>query len=336
MYIGQAVHRTTVPQRVAIKILIDTNYWDRPYSEILILTRLRHFNILSIIGAGQLYGALYIVSELMDANMNTVWNAHKMAKVPMSFGKKRMILQQILRGIAYIHKMGIVHGDLDWRNIFVYRLPGKSYIDYVIIKVGDVGLSEATDIDPINPYKGVRGRKGVAERRVKRTRRLATMFRKRMLFSIAKNRRVHFRKNVYPTDKWRSRDMWMFGKLMGEILLGEIRKGPTKNIRKEIMRRKDIHIQLRYIVSSLLIKNPQTIPSAEMLLTHPYFQPNITSPFKRFVGQWPQPRINLPESEEEGEVSVGPPTMAAREEESVGEWEEEDASYVPDPSDPDV
>jgi len=60
------------------------------------------------------------------------------------------ILQQILKGLSYVHQRNIIHRDIKPKNIFLIRLQNNE----VQVKLGDFGLARGVDGEPLTPSPG--------------------------------------------------------------------------------------------------------------------------------------------------------------------------------------
>lgn len=120
---------------VAIKMLrhelsMESDFIERFREEARIIAKLNHPNIIRIYDIEELYQTIFIIIEYLEG-------------IPlknMIVSKKRLTLKQIVditiqvcRGLEYAHNYGIIHQDINPRNIFIQ--PGG------IVKIIDFGLA---------------------------------------------------------------------------------------------------------------------------------------------------------------------------------------------------
>jgi serine/threonine protein kinase len=111
-------------EKVAIKKLgkiddmIDAK---RVLREIKIMKHLQHENILGLKDVvyipkeGEVLGDIYLISELMETDLNRVIKSKQKLKIEHI----QYFLYQILRAFKYIHSAGIIHRDLKPSNILL-------------------------------------------------------------------------------------------------------------------------------------------------------------------------------------------------------------------------
>eukprot|EP01062_Namystynia_karyoxenos_P025375 TRINITY_DN19985_c0_g2_i1.p1 TRINITY_DN19985_c0_g2~~TRINITY_DN19985_c0_g2_i1.p1 ORF type:complete len:698 (+),score=176.96 TRINITY_DN19985_c0_g2_i1:84-2096(+) len=100
--------------------------------EVKVMTRLRHPNVLLLIGACFQQSELMIVTELCDRGTlrDVIWSS---TPVPPLWREKLDWLLQTAQGMAFLHHRGVRHRDLKPSNVFVAGTQ---------CKVADFGLSK--------------------------------------------------------------------------------------------------------------------------------------------------------------------------------------------------
>ncbi|KYQ89301.1 putative protein serine/threonine kinase [Tieghemostelium lacteum] len=125
----------------AVKIIDKMKYWhlsknkNQTNSEIAILKKIKHPNIISIIEIFDTERYLYIVLEL--ATGGELFDKIK-EKIRFSEPEAKDVFKQILAAVCYLHQLNISHRDLKPENILIGKGPeGKQ-----IIKITDFGLAK--------------------------------------------------------------------------------------------------------------------------------------------------------------------------------------------------
>eukprot|EP01064_Diplonema_japonicum_P028001 TRINITY_DN420_c2_g1_i1.p1 TRINITY_DN420_c2_g1~~TRINITY_DN420_c2_g1_i1.p1 ORF type:complete len:769 (+),score=189.33 TRINITY_DN420_c2_g1_i1:63-2309(+) len=104
--------------------------WKR---EVSIMTKLRHPNILMLLGAVFYRNKLAIATELCEkGTLMKLLQTEKEANTRVTWGRKVEWLSQVAKGMAFLHHKRIFHRDLKATNIFV---TGDT------MKIADFGLS---------------------------------------------------------------------------------------------------------------------------------------------------------------------------------------------------
>lgn len=139
----KAEHSRDKNQTVAIKILKESHFNSdesrkRFHHEMAVVSRLRHPNIVDIIGQGQQKEKLYIIMELLEGR---TLDSHIKRKEPISLKISLQIMIQIARAIKYIHGERIMHRDLKPLNIFLVEFQGDPYF----VKLLDFGLAKTDE-----------------------------------------------------------------------------------------------------------------------------------------------------------------------------------------------
>lgn len=136
-------HKTT-NQSFACKIVKKNSNMNDAQSmstEIEIMKRIRHRNVVSMYELYETPKCLWIVLELVDGGdlYHFLANTPQYNEVIASRQFK-----QILQGVHYLHSLGIVHRDLKLENILLSRAPAGGIGD---IKIADFGLSALVRLD---------------------------------------------------------------------------------------------------------------------------------------------------------------------------------------------
>lgn len=126
-------------QPVALKIfsplfLSDSEAQKRLFTEIEILERLRHPNIVSLLGCHQFEKSMGLELEFINGGNFRQWMEN--FSLPL-FEPKLWALVQVCRGLGGAHEQGILHRDLKPENILVSR-NGE-------VKITDFGLARAVN-----------------------------------------------------------------------------------------------------------------------------------------------------------------------------------------------
>lgn len=111
--------------------------------EINILLSLHHPNIVNVsevvVGTG--LDAVFMVMEYAEHDLKSVMESRM--QQPFTIAEVKCLLQQLLRGVAYLHENWVIHRDLKTSNI-LYTNRGE-------LKICDFGLARQYG-DPLKPY----------------------------------------------------------------------------------------------------------------------------------------------------------------------------------------
>jgi len=67
---------------------------------------------------------------------------------PLTLGQIKLVMMEILKGLSYLHKTGLVHRDIKPSNILISS--------YGHVKIGDFGLCRVAQPGPITPEPATR------------------------------------------------------------------------------------------------------------------------------------------------------------------------------------
>ena len=103
-------------------------------TEIEIMKRLRHKNVVAMLELYEAPQCLWMMLELVDGgDLRQYLNQHRQSYTEAQAATH---LKQILAGVHYLHSMGVVHRDLKLENILLKRTE-----DSYDVKIADFGLS---------------------------------------------------------------------------------------------------------------------------------------------------------------------------------------------------
>ena len=116
-------------------IEFSSNVGNQHVKELSLRSSLRHPNIVQFLGIWQCPGRSSLpalVTELMDTSLHKFLVDPSMKdEVPMSY--KKAILEDVTKGLIYLHKKGIVHRDLTANNVLLTAS--------LVAKISDLGNS---------------------------------------------------------------------------------------------------------------------------------------------------------------------------------------------------
>lgn len=121
-------------------------HWNKEerHKEIESLVKLRHPHITQLIGCSENEGKTYVLYEKMDSDLRVLMESRMQKKSWRPFGNRPFsrseevsIITQIARGMFYLHKRKLAHGELKCTNVLVKEV-GNNHID---VKVADFHCS---------------------------------------------------------------------------------------------------------------------------------------------------------------------------------------------------
>lgn len=106
-------------QPVAVKVLTQATSRRTFVHEMMLWRKLDHPNVLPLLGASSAVGEppWFLVSPFMK-NGNLV-DYLKHAKLPIDPALERRMVYEVASGMAYLHRQGVMHGDLKGTNVLI-------------------------------------------------------------------------------------------------------------------------------------------------------------------------------------------------------------------------
>ena len=99
---------------VALKLLHSSRSDDRALSEARLLAKLRHPNVVTVYGADRVDGRLGLWMEFLTGRS---LKEDVAARRPLSEHDAVLIGAELCRGLAAVHKAGLIHGDVKAQNV---------------------------------------------------------------------------------------------------------------------------------------------------------------------------------------------------------------------------
>ena len=142
------VHSPNGTAKVAIKkmgnVLGKETTARRFLRELIILRHMSHDNILHLIEVimptSKRSKDIYVVYEMMDCDLGSVLKS----KQRLSPGQKALIFYQLMRGLKYMHSVGVMHRDIKPRNLLVNANCDLKICDLGLARL-EVGEANMTD-----------------------------------------------------------------------------------------------------------------------------------------------------------------------------------------------
>jgi serine/threonine-protein kinase len=122
-------------RHVAIKVLTDDNddLRERFSREARSAARLHHPNIVTIFDVGEYDGQPFIAMEYIQGE--TLATLIK-ERAPLPTVRRLEIIEQLADGLAFAHRIGIIHRDVKPANIMITRDGAVKILDFGIARIG--------------------------------------------------------------------------------------------------------------------------------------------------------------------------------------------------------
>src|SRR5215210_6840371 len=135
--VWRARHHVWLDQLVAIKIPTNTQFVRELQREGVAVHGLTHPNIVRAIGFDPYADPPYLTMEYVPGTSLRPLVQDRSLSIPDAVA----VMRQVLAGLAYAHKQGLVHRDVKPENILVHeRAARDGYGAEGVIKVTDFGL----------------------------------------------------------------------------------------------------------------------------------------------------------------------------------------------------
>lgn len=105
----------------------------RTLTEIKVLEKLKHKNIIRLKGYFEDEEMLYLVLEYMPCRDCSKLFKHKLPTKPQT----KNMMKQLIKAVAYIHNKGIVHRDIKLENVLVDKHFNIKLIDFGLCAIKD-------------------------------------------------------------------------------------------------------------------------------------------------------------------------------------------------------
>src|SRR4051812_1496951 len=140
--VWRARHHVWHDQLVAIKIPTDPNYVRNLQREGAAIHGLSHPNIVRAIGFDPYADPPYLTMEYIPGTSLRPLIQQKKLTVPDAVA----VMRQVLAGLAYAHKQGVLHRDIKPENILIHeRALTHGFDAEGVVKVTDFGLGRAAN-----------------------------------------------------------------------------------------------------------------------------------------------------------------------------------------------
>jgi serine/threonine-protein kinase len=135
-------HDPMLDRQLAIKLLRDDNeeLRERFSREARSVARLRHPNIVTIFDVGEQDGQPFIAMEYIQGQtLADIIRGGGSIDIP----RKLQIIDELCDGLAFAHKLGIVHRDVKPANVMVENTGEVKILDFGIARIAESGMTQA-------------------------------------------------------------------------------------------------------------------------------------------------------------------------------------------------
>lgn len=135
------------------KLSLDRNYetiLNQLRTEVDVLRRLDHMNIVSLRDVIETKQTVYIITEYVSGG--ELFH-HIVENGPLKEEESKMVMQGVFNAVNYLHGKGIVHRDIKAENILISRSDGK----IMGVKLIDFGFSKIMKHDLAGSFLGTGG-----------------------------------------------------------------------------------------------------------------------------------------------------------------------------------
>jgi len=136
---------TVLHRRVAVKVLRDVANTARFRAEAQTLARLRHPSLVAILDLGETEGRPYLVLELVEGSTFA-----DRIRGGLDAGDVARVGEQIAGALAYVHKAGIIHRDVNPANLLLSHDGAAHLADFGIARL----LEEAPTMTQVGQTLG--------------------------------------------------------------------------------------------------------------------------------------------------------------------------------------
>ncbi|KAI8802483.1 hypothetical protein BJ742DRAFT_873207 [Cladochytrium replicatum] len=242
VYRATSLHSETLGQQVAIKIMdknaIQTaNLIRRVSNEVTIHFSLSHHSILGLYTYFENTTHVYLVTELC---INGELFQYLSKRGRLTEPEVRSIMFQVVKGVEYLHGLGIIHRDLKLSNLLL--------TDRFDVKIADFGLAVK-----------INGREGEQKTMCGTPNYISPEIVTRKPYGLAS-------------------DLWSLGCMFVTMLTGKppfetnaVKRTLDKVSRVDFELPGYISPEARDLILRLLQKDPEKRPNASLILSHPFF-----------------------------------------------------------------
>jgi calcium/calmodulin-dependent protein kinase I len=257
----QVTHKVT-GQSFACKVVKKNSSMNDAQSmstEIEIMKRIRHRNIVSMYELYETPKCLWIILELVDGGDLHHYLAHTVHYNEVMASKQ---FKQVLAGLHYLHSLGVVHRDLKLDNILLHGAGANADL-----KIADFGLSALVRLEEDGYDAGESSKR-------KNYRQLKDMW----------GTKEYFAPEVVDMAYGPQADVWALGCVLYEMLCGEqafpVREGDKEHTFYGRIKAGEFDMarpvwskiskEAKDLIKRMLVVDPGTRLSASEALLHPW------------------------------------------------------------------